>query len=142
MGLLGGVFNHRESLREYSCKHDVDGRANRNHIKINVRTGQAVRGVRMDIAALPDGNGCAKRLKALNMLIDRTDAAKVAAAGHGDFRMMVFAEQRADQVIRRTDFSHQFIGNLSPLHTLPVQFHRRGIGQADRYAKLPQDFKL
>ena len=96
MGLFGSVFDDGLAFGEHGCEHDVDGRADRHHVKIDMRADEALGRFGMDKAAFPDGHLGAQCFKALDVLVNGPDAAKVAAARHSDFCMVIFSKKRAN----------------------------------------------
>ena len=69
------------------------------------------------------------------MLIHRTDA-EVAAAGHRDTRLMIPAEQGADQIIRGAHMLGQFIGHGKRIDRGGIDFKGMHIDDAHPRADL------
>ena len=142
MRLLGAVFHNGLALGEHRGEHDVHGRADRYHVKVDMRAVQPVLGsLRADIAALGQGNGCPERLKALDVLVDRAHAAEVAAAGHSDLGKAVFAEEHTEQIIGGAQLALQLV-RLKTRMAAVLDLDRRRIDEADLCAQLAHDLKL
>ncbi len=80
----------------------------------------------------------AERLKALEMLVDRTHA-EVAAAGQRDLCLAVLAQQRAQEVIGRTHAAHQLGGGRAGSDMHRVDIEGGFIDPSDLGAHLLQD---
>ena len=94
MRLFGGIFNDRQPPRFYGGEHDVDGRADRNHVEINRIAEQMLR-FDVDHGVFFHRHFRAERFKPFDVLINRTKP-EIAAAGHGDLRFVETTDQRAD----------------------------------------------
>ena len=82
----------------------------------------AVLGGDIDIAAARNRfDVCAECLKALDMLVDRTDA-DVAAAGIGSLGSAEAAELRAENIVGRAEFLHKVIRSGTGNDTRCVDF--------------------
>lgn len=97
-GLLGGVFNDGQTLRLDCGEDNIDCRADGRLVEVDGAALKSLRGG-VNNGVLADSDGRAEKLKALYMTVDRTHS-EVAAAGHGDFRTVESAEQRADKIVR------------------------------------------
>ena len=106
--------------------HNVHRRTDGDHVEVDVRTLHAVAAClgadEVALAHLGTHGG-----EALDMLVDGTHAAEVAAAGHGDFRTAETAEQCADQIIRCTDFFNIFIINTDICNCRSVDLDCRSV---------------
>ncbi len=96
MRLFCGVFDHGRALRLHGRQHDVGGRADRNHVEVDIVPGQAVGGnVHHPVfqAVLRPQRG-----EPFQMLVDRPDP-QVAASRHGDDGVVEPAEERTEKII-------------------------------------------
>ena len=82
--------------------HNVHRRTDGDHVEVDVRALHAVAAClgadEVALAYLGAHGG-----EALDMLVDGTHAAEVAAAGHRDLGLAEAAEQRADEVVAGAD---------------------------------------
>lgn len=76
------------------------------------------------------------------MLVNGANAAKVAAARHGNLGLVVLAEQYADEVVGCADLAHEIVRNLCIGYAVAADLYRRGIEQANGYAQFAQNLKL
>ena len=97
MGLFARVDDGGVALRLGGGQHDVDGRAHRGHVQIDLRAVQPVRRFGRNHAAV-GGDLRAQRLKALDVLVDGA-VADGAAAGVGNLRLAKARQQRAHEII-------------------------------------------
>ena len=105
--LLCHVFHDGLSLCKDSCQHDVHGRANRDNIEINMAADQTLRRNGRDKAFRLHANIAVQTLKALDVLIDRTNAAEIASAWHRHAGMSISAQLRTDEVVRCAQTRHE-----------------------------------
>ena len=75
------------------------------------------------------------------MLVDRTDAAEVAAAGHCYLGKAVLAEQHAEQIVGCAQLALQLV-RLETRVLRILDFHRSGVDLADLRAQLTHDLHL
>ena len=142
MRLLGAVFHDGLALGEHRGEHDVHGRADRYHIKIDVRAVQALLGrFGADVTALGQRDRGAERLEALDMLVDRAHAAEIAAAGHGDLGIAVLAEQHAEQIVGGAQLALQLV-RLEARVLRILDLYRCCVDKADLCAQLAHDLQL
>ena len=97
MGLFARVDDGGVALRLGGGQHDVDGRAHRGHVQIDLRAVQPVRRFGRNHAAV-GGDLRAQRLKALDVLVDGA-VADGAAAGVGNLRLAKARQQRTHEII-------------------------------------------
>ncbi len=124
MGLLGCVLDNGLALCHARRHHHIDRGANRNLIHENMVSGQML--CLCNDRAVYNAHIGAQRLKSFNMLINCTNT-DVASARKRDFRMFVFSEKCADQIIRspyplhKLIFDHKIV-NLRAvyLNSMPV----------------------
>lgn len=84
--------------------------ADRNNVKINMCAVQAVLGcLDPDVTALGQRYLCAQSFKTLDVLVDRTDAAEVAAAWHCYLGKAVLAVQHAEQIVGCAQLALQLV---------------------------------
>ena len=106
MGLFGRILNHGGSLRLHGRQHNVHCCTNGNAVKINIGPCKLVH-IHIDHPTVKAV--CrAERRKAFQVLIDGAHA-EIAAARHGNNRMVKPAEQRAKQIIGTADLARQCI---------------------------------
>ena len=140
--LLRAVLHNRLTLGQNSCEHDVHGRADRNNVKINMCAVQTVLGcLDPDVTALGQRYLCAQSFKTLDVLVDRTDAAEVAAAWHCYLGKAVLAEQHAEQIVGCAQLALQLV-RLETRVLRILDFHRSGVDLADLRAQLTHDLHL
>ena len=101
MRLFRSIFNDGLPLCHSCCHHNIDRSAYRNHIQINMASHQINR--MSYYSASLNLNFGPQSPKSLQMLIDRP-AADIAAAGKGNLRAFIFAKQRPNKIIGRSDF--------------------------------------
>ena len=102
MGLPGGILDDGHALGQHTGQHDVHGGAHRNHVQIDLPTGQAAAGHLGADQAVAHVYIGPHRDEALDMLVDGA-AAQVAAAGEGHLRPAEAAQQSAHQIVAGTD---------------------------------------
>ena len=106
MRLFCRIFKDGHALCHGCCHHDVDGRAHRNHIQINMGTYQINRMcMNRSSLNLDSGSQCPK---ALQMLVDRS-AADITASRKRYLGTLVLAEKRTDKIIGSTDAADVFV---------------------------------
>ena len=98
VGLLGRILNDGQASRLDSGQHDIHGGTDRDNIHVDGVAGKGVR-LGVDNGVLLHVDRGTEGLKALQVLVDGTDAAEVAAARHGDPRLGVSAKQSSKQII-------------------------------------------
>ena len=109
MRLFCHIFHDGKSFGHCRCHHHVDRSAYRNHIKIEMCSLQMLR-FRNDLAVLDIYIG-AKRPESFQMLVDRP-AADIASARQSHFRSFILSEQRAQQIVGRSDLFNIVIFNI------------------------------
>ena len=117
VGLLGHVFHHRQPLGQDGGQHDVDGGAHRDLVQedVGARQPAALTASGVDKAALDLHLG-PQGLEPLQVLVDGTGAAKVAAAGQRHIRQAEPAQQGPDQVVGGPAAAGGVIGNPGVAH--------------------------
>ena len=108
MRLLRRILDDRHALREARRHHDVDGRAHRHHIEINMAADQIVS--RRDDHPVLNADIRAQCAESLDMLINRPEA-DVASLRQRHLRPAVLPEQRTDQIIGAADFADRLVHN-------------------------------
>ena len=101
MGLFCRIFDSGHSFRHNGCHHHIDGRAHRHHVHINMIATQCI-GLGND-QTMGNVHICPQRPEAFQMLIDGT-AADITASRKRHLGLFIFAQQRAQQIIRCSDF--------------------------------------
>ena len=104
------VVDHRHAVRRRRRDHDIQRRADGGEVEEDVRADRAL-GFDLDVAAL-GRNPSAERLKALDVLVDRTDA-EVAAPGEADLRVTEAPEFGAEEVVGPADAADELVIALS-----------------------------
>ena len=136
--LLRRIFDDRQPLRPDGGEHDVHGRADADHVEIDRAAHQRVRG-RGDHGVLcPDPR--AERLKALDVLVDGTDA-EIAAAGHGNFRLAGPAQQSADKIIGGAHLLRHRVGDDVGSERGRVDLEGVRVQHADLCTEAPHDLE-
>ena len=96
MRLLSGILYYRASFSKRCCKHNVDCRANRLHIKVYMASHKPVRRCRNHsvccIYLSPH------RLKAVDMLVYRS-CSDITASRKRDMCILVFSKKSTEEVI-------------------------------------------
>ena len=140
--LLCAVFHNGLALGQNSGEHDVHGRADRNNVKINMCAVQAVLGcLHPNVTALGQRYLCAQSFKTLDVLVDRTNAAEVAAAGHCYLGKAVLAEQHAEQIVGCAQLALQLV-RLEARVLRILDFYRGGVDLTDLRAQFAHDLHL
>ena len=127
MRLTRGVLKRGHALGEDGGEHDVDRRADRNDIKIDLIAAQAVLG-RLDvqITRRAEVDPRAERLKAFDVLIDRARA-EVTATRHTDLGLTETTEHRADQIRRAAHFADKLHRRHLLCHRARINEHSIGV---------------
>ena len=142
MRLLCAVLHDGLALCQNRCEHDVHGRADGDNVEINMCAVQAVLGrLDPDVTALGQSDLGAERLEALDVLVDRTNAAEVAAAWHCYLGKAVLAEQHAEQIVGGAQLALELV-RLERRILGVLDLHSRGIDQTDLCAELAHDLHL
>ena len=102
VGFFGRVLDDGVAGGQDSRQQDVDRGADGDHVEIDVAAVEVL-AVDDDDAVL-DRRGGSEGPEALEMLVDGARA-DVAAAGKGDLGVVVFAKERAQQVVTRADMA-------------------------------------
>ena len=105
--LLGGILNDRHTLCHDGCHHDIDGRAHRDDVHVDMGSAKHIR-LGYDHSGRRKAHIRAQCPEALDVLIDRTQS-DITAAGKRYRRTAVPAQKGADQIIRSSDLAHVFI---------------------------------
>ena len=108
MRLLGGIFQNGQSLGTDGSQHDIDGGTDRNDIQVDVRTEHLLAGG-IDKAKV-GGDGGAQCLKALDVLVDRTDT-EVAASRRRNVSFSKASQKGTEEIIGRTKMTRPLIRN-------------------------------
>ena len=124
MRLLRRILQDRIPLGKGRCQHNIDGRTDRNHVKINMTAAKMIR--IHNYHAMVDLRSCTKTTEALQVLVNRT-ASDVTAAGQRDLRLFIFSEKRSQQIIGRADPLHVFIIDPDRPDSGSVNRNRMGI---------------
>ena len=74
--------------------------------------------------------------EALDMLVDGTHAAEVAAAGHRDLGLAEAAEQRADEVVGGADLVRELLRDLRGGNMAAVDLNIAAVEETDIRAEL------
>ena len=140
MGLLGGILNGGHAVRQGGGHHDVHRCADGDHVQIDGGALHAAffRAGKDEVALMhlsTHGD------KALDVLVDRTNAAKVAPAGHRDLRLSKAAKQRADEIVGCTDLMCQLLRHLRGGDMTAVDLHVARRQKADLCTQLLQDLQ-
>ena len=139
VGFLGGVLNDGVAVCQSCGHHDVHGGTHGNHIQIDIGTVQPTAlGVGQNEAAFHHHLG-AQSGEALDVLVNGTHTAEVAAAGHGNLRTAETAQQRTDEIVAGADLVGQFVGGAGGADAGGVDLHRVGIDAANGGAQALQD---
>ncbi len=109
VGLFRGILDDREASRLDGGQHDVHGGTDRDDVHVDGVAGQVV-GSCVDERILLHGDGGAQHFEPFEVLVDGTDPAEVAAAGHGDTGFGAAAEQCAQQVVGGPQMTGQLVG--------------------------------
>ena len=142
MRLLGGVFNNGLTLSQGCSDHNIHGGSHRDHIQIDVGALQAFICVGIDDRIAAAFHLGAQRLKALDMLVNGTDTAKVAAAGHSDLGLAEATQIRTQQIIGCAHLTVALTGGRAVMHTAAIQLYGIFSHHTNTYAQFPQDLQL
>ena len=138
MRLLGGILEDRLTLRLDCGEHQVDGRADGNGIEVDTCAVEGAFGTALDDSAVDKIVLRAHQRKALEVLIDGTNA-EVTATGKGDLGVMKTSEQRAQKVVGRTHAAHIFADRLTGADGSGVDIKRVLIDAAHHRAHILED---
>ena len=108
--LLRSILDRRLSLCKHGCHHDIDGCTNRYHIEINMISNQLVC-FRNNLTAIYNLYFRTKCLKALDMLVDRTQS-NITAARQSNLCIVVFTKQSSKQIV-----GCSYLPNIFIIHT-------------------------
>ena len=140
MRFLGGIFNDGGALGEHGGHHNVHRCTDGDHVEIDVRALHAPAvGLGADKVALAylsaHGN------KTLDVLVNRANAAKVAAAGHGDLRLAEATEQRANEIVGGADLVGKLLRDLRGGNVAAVDLDAAAVEKTDIRAELLQNLE-
>ena len=140
MRLLRRIFDDGRAVRQSCGHHDVHGRADGDHVEIDVRAPHApALGGGADVVALAHGRTHGG--KALDVLVDGAGAAEVAAAGHGDLGLAEAAKQCADEIVARAQLVRQLLRGAGGDDVATVKLHVAAVEHADLRTELLQDLQ-
>ena len=143
MRFLCHIFHDRLSLGKYRCQHDIHGSANRDNIKINMVACQPFRCNGRNKAFTFHPDKAVELFKALDMLVNRTDSAKIAAARHGNTCTAIPSQLCANKIIRCTQTGHQLKCFLTlQIDTVIFCFKCGGIQLSHLNTHLFENFEL
>ena len=135
MRLLGSVFDDGGAVGERRGHHNVHRRTDGDHVEVDVRALHAVAAcLGADEVALTHLG--AHGGEALDMLVDGTHAAEVAAAGHRDLGLAEAAEQRADEVVGGADLVRELLRDLRGSNMAAVDLNIAAVEETDIRAEL------
>ena len=138
--LLRRVFDDGGALGQRRRHHDVHRRAHGDDVEVDVRALHvSALGVGDDIVALAHGG--AHGGEALDVLVDGTHAAEVAAAGHRDLGAAEAPQQGADQIIGGAQLVRQILRDMCGVDVPTIDLHVRGIEKAHVCAETFQNFQ-
>ena len=99
MRLSCGIFQNSKTRSHSRRQHNIYSTANSNPVKIDRSAAHSVLCLCADNAVF-HSNGSAQRFKAFNVLVDRSNSAKITAAGHRDLCLPKSAKESTKQIIR------------------------------------------
>ena len=138
--LLRRIFDDGRAVRQSRGHHDVHGRADGDHVEINVRALHApALGGGADVVALAHGRTHGG--KALDVLVDGAGAAEVAAAGHGDLGLAEAAKQCADEIVARAQLVRQLLRGAGGDDVAAVKLHVAAVEHANLRTELLENLQ-
>jgi hypothetical protein len=134
------IFDHSPAPCQHGCQLQVDRRAHGYHVQQDIRAVEPSRRLRADDAVF-DLHRRSHGGESLDVLVDGTHAAEIAAAGHGYGGLAIAPQHGADQIIGGAQATHHVKGGLRLGDAGAVDVHGVLVDRFDLGTHLPQDIQ-